>query len=95
MGIHLVAQEEEIRRRVKPRKRAEIRRAAQKASDKVWYALHVASGRPEEEQCVAKQIEEKYSDDELCLCDRCAVHNEATLSALRWVLGEEWNFLQE
>lgn len=63
------------------------------AAEKVWYAVHVSSGRPEIGEPPAKLIEAKYSKEELCLCDRCAAYNDGTLTALRWVLGYDWDSL--
>lgn len=93
MGIHLIDTSAKTRASRRPRTRAEIRQAMRQASDKAWYARHIEAGRPEAGECAARQIEAKYGQEDLCVCERCDIYNDGVLSALRWVLGHEWDFL--
>jgi hypothetical protein len=91
MGIHLIDTGAKTTASRRPRTRAEIRQALRRVSEKVWYARHIQGGRPAADECTASQIEAKYSQDELCTCERCDIYNEGSLTTLRWVLGQEWD----
>jgi hypothetical protein len=93
MGIHLIDAGVKTTASRRPRTRAEIRQAMRQVSEKVWYKNHIEAGRPEAGECAARQIEAKYSQEELCTCERCDIYNEGMLTALRWVLGHEWDLL--
>lgn len=85
----------------------EIVAAADEMFDRVWYDRHrmlvaEAAGKgicPEcaglgEGETAARRLEEEYGLEELeTCCDFCSGMLAGKLSALRWVLGEEWDML--
>jgi hypothetical protein len=66
--------------------RKQIKAAAQRAFDQLWYAGHVELGRPEAGEKSAHEIEAKYGKDALDQCDDCLLRLQGRLGALRWVL---------
>jgi hypothetical protein len=90
-----------------PRNEQEIIAALDKLFDQVWYNRHhnfryrVEHGITKVSDDIwnlalsaAKQVEEKYEDSELGPWDdfEWGMIN-GKVSALRWVLGDEWDFL--
>lgn len=65
--------------------RKQIKAAADKAFDELWYAGHVELGRPEAGEKSAIQIELKYGKAALQKCEACVLRLEGRLGALRWV----------
>jgi hypothetical protein len=92
-----------------PRTEIEILEALDKLFDQIWYNRHwslriaVEEGRREIKSEIwqgalkaAKEVEEKYKDDPEALgpwSDFEWGMLSGKLSALRWVLGDEWDFL--
>lgn len=79
-----------------PRSEAEIQAAEQEMFDRLWYFRTVWNRTPQQIPDVArkpmKRIEDTYKD--LVTDDPVAIaFVEGKLSALRWVLGSEWDFL--
>ncbi len=73
--------------------RNQIAAAAQEAYDRLWYARHVALGRPTPGEKSALLIETKYGKSALAICDAGERRLEGRLAALRWVLyGTPENF---
>lgn len=64
--------------------RKQIKAAADKAFDELWYAGHVELGRPEAGEESAIQIETKYGKAALQRCEMCVLRLEGRLGALRW-----------
>ncbi len=92
---------------IRQRSLDEICDAMQELEDKVWYDRHqmLVAEAAENGVCpdcaglrageeAARRMEEKYGLEDLepC-CDHCAGMMYGKLSALRWVLGEEWDML--
>jgi hypothetical protein len=65
--------------------RKEIKAAAHKAFDQLWYAGHVELGRPDAGEKSAIEIEMKYGKQALQRCEECVLCLEGRLGALRWV----------
>jgi hypothetical protein len=73
------------------RSEREIRRAEQEAFERLWRARHVEIGEPAPGLWQAHNLTEHHGEDEP---DEIGVARlEGTLSALRWVLGDEWGNL--
>jgi hypothetical protein len=54
--------------------RKQIKAAAQKAFDELWYARHVELGRPDVGEKSAIAIEMKYGTKALERCEECVLH---------------------
>jgi len=79
------------------RKKQEIQKAENEYYEKLWYLRHMSlkSGYDQKSLTASEEAEDRiiatYSKQELDLLDYTEV--EAKLSALRWVLGYEWDCL--
>jgi hypothetical protein len=72
----------------------EVRRAEQEAFERLWYARHVELGEPEPGLWPAHLLREAHGENiNDGLNEAGAARLEGTLSALRWVLGDEWGNL--
>lgn len=87
----------------------EIEEAVQEFLDKVWYGRHCATPTADiiddpsmskvdrdikkQAQKAAAEIEEKYGDELGPMSDFDWGMLNGKLSALRWVLGDEWDML--
>jgi hypothetical protein len=77
---------------IKPRTLEEIGQAENELFDKCWWVRHEAIGRPQMGQDAARRIEQKYGIHNLsCKSDYEWGMLKGKLSALRWVLGDEWD----
>ncbi len=76
------------------RKKAEIQKAEQELFDKRWYRKHRASGSPKVGEKAARKIEKKYGKENLRVDnDYKQGMLDGKHSAIRWVLGDEWDNL--
>jgi hypothetical protein len=80
------------------RKTGEVREAEQEFFDRVWYHRKVMHALRENEPLPPggkfKDVERRYGKDTLTpLSDFQLGMISGKLSALRWVLGDEWDFL--
>ena len=72
--------------RIRKPNRAEITAAVQEAYDRLWYARHIALGRPAVGEKSALLLETKYGQAPLTMCEACELRMEGRLGALRWAL---------
>jgi hypothetical protein len=84
-----------------------ILEAEQELTDKVWYNRHQCYKQKmldgiepkcdpkiwEQAKAAAKRIEEKYKDESLQWTDFEWGMLNGKLSAIRWVMGEDWDML--
>jgi hypothetical protein len=71
----------------------EIKRAEQEAFERLWHARHDELGEPEAGRWQAHNLSEFYGAAIEGLDETKLARLEGTLSALRWVLGDEWGNL--
>jgi hypothetical protein len=85
------------------RKTAEVQAAEQEYFDRLWYYRSTSCPRDEDVQAAERKIQERYGVDSLVAGsphdspNRYEAYDlgriEGKLSALRWVLGDEWDNL--
>jgi hypothetical protein len=63
--------------------RKQIKAAAQRAFDQLWYAGHVELGRPEAGEKSAIEIEMKYAKQTLQRCEACVLRLEGRLESVK------------
>jgi hypothetical protein len=71
----------------------EVRRAEQEAFERLWHARHTEDGEPAEGLWQAHLLREFHGENMHGLDETGVARLEGTLSALRWVLGDEWGNL--
>ena len=74
------------------RKLPEVIKANDELFDKRWYGVHVEIGSPEAGEKNAKRIEKKYGKETLETEIREGLL-DGKHSAIRWILGGEWDEL--
>jgi hypothetical protein len=76
-----------------PRSNTEVASAADELAERLWRVGHAMLGEPSEGRDADTRIRAKYGDDDVRADPFALGMLSGKLSALRWVLGDEWDNL--